>query len=271
MRSSGGLALLLLLAACANGAISSERQRELTQAALEAYDQAVEALRSDPTRAEQLLRSCVGAYEQLIAAGIDNAAIQHNLGNAHFRLRQLGPSILHYRRAQRFDPSNAAIQANLRYARERVEPFLKPAGESELLDRLLFWNQRTSLQHRFWLASLSSLLGWMGLTLWLWRPRRGLLWLALALVGIGLANAGAIGWQLSSERARPAAVVVSDSAPLRTGRGEGFEPVLATPLGAGVEGHIQNERAGWVELRLADGVSGWLPVEAIARVLPRGG
>lgn len=255
-----------LCAGAANAGISPERQSELTQTALNSYDQAIEALRNAPDRAEQLLKNAVGAYDQLIAAGVDNAAIEHNLGNAHFRLRQLGEAILHYRRAERFDPGNTAVAANLRYARERVEPFIKPTGESELFDRLLFWNHYTSLQHRFWLATIASLVGWLGMTIWLWRPRPSLMWASLALVGLGLANAGAISWQLWNESARPPAVVVGGSAQLRTGRGEGFEAVLQQPLGAGVEVSILNERGEWVEVRLADGVSGWLPSGAVKRV-----
>jgi hypothetical protein len=269
------LALTLALA-CVAGAgaataggvetLAPERQRELLRQALSAFDQAVGVTRNDPARAEELYRQSAGAFETLAEHGVRNAALEYNLGNACFRLGELGHAILHYRRAERFEPTDAALRANLEYARNRVEPYIEPGGGRQLVNRLMFWINRTSIQDRFWMASIASIAGWLGLTLRLrWRSR-SLTVLACLLIAVGLANAASVGWQLHDETQRPPAVVVGGEHILRLGRGEGYDPALTQPLGPGVELRTLSQRADWVEVELRDGKSGWLPLNAVEKV-----
>ncbi|MFQ5804880.1 MAG: tetratricopeptide repeat protein [Phycisphaerae bacterium] len=253
-------------AANATQALTPARQRELLRGALNAFDEAVSVVRDDPARAENLYRKSAAALETLRDHGIQNPALEYNLGNAYFRLGQLGRAILHYRRAQRFDPADAALTMNLEYARNRVEPYIKPSGGRELVNRLMFWTNRTSIQERFWLASLGSIVGWLGLAFrlrWLSRPLT-----VVACLGIvfGLANAASVGWQLHDESRHPPAVVVDGEQILRLGRGEGYDPALTQPLGPGVELRILNQRGDWVEIRLRDDKTGWLPAGALERI-----
>jgi uncharacterized protein YgiM (DUF1202 family) len=98
-----------------------------------------------------------------------------------------------------------------------------------------------------------------------WRSR-GLLTLSCLFVVFGLANAASVGWQLHDQTRHPPAVVVSGEHTLRLGRGEGYDPALSQPLGPGVEVRILNQRADWAEVRLADGKTGWLPLQAIVQI-----
>ena len=72
--------------------------------------------------------------------------------------------------------------------------------------------------------------------------------------------------QLLDEHARPHAVVTTPHQKLRAGRGEGYDEVLKQPLGSGVELRVLDTRGDWVEVLLADNVSGWVPLRAITRV-----
>ena len=217
-----------------------ERQRELLREGLNAFDEAVEAIRADPTRAETLYHQAAGAFETLAEHGVRNAALEYNLGNTYFRLGELGRAILHYRRAQRLDPTDATLNANLDYARNRVEPYIKPSGTQQLMTRLMFWTNRASIQNRFWIASLASIAGWLGLMLRLrWRSRALLTLSCLAIV-FGLTNAASVTWQLHDQTRHPPAVVVSGEHTLRLGRGAGYDPALSQPLGPGFEVRILN-------------------------------
>ena len=240
-------------------ASAPERQRELLREALSAFDEAVSVVRDDPARAEQLYRKCAIAFETLADHGVGNAALEYNLGNAYFRLGELGRAILHYSRAQRFDPSDAALTTNLTYARNRVEPYVEPSGGRQLMNRLMFWSHRASIQKRLRLALIASIAGWLALALRLrWRSRPLAVLACLAIV-LGLANAASVGWQLHDEARRPPAVVVGGEHVLRLGRGEGHDPALNQPLGPGVELRILSERGDWVEVQLRDDKTGWLP------------
>lgn len=270
MRVACAIACLSLVAlaviARAADTLTPERQREVVREALNAFDQAVAAARDDAKQAESLYQKAAAGFEALRAAGVDNAALQYNLGNTYFRLGRLGRSIAQYRRAARFAPTDAQILANLNYAREQVEPRIRPSGERALLERIAFWHYTIPLAGRYWISAVCSICGWAALIDWLrarWRPMATA---GVLLVAVGLANAVSVAVQLRTESHTPAAVVVSDEATLRLGRGEGYDPALDQPLGPGVEVRIRNERGGWAEVELFDGQTGWLPLSALERV-----
>ncbi|HUU96220.1 MAG TPA: hypothetical protein VM487_10805 [Phycisphaerae bacterium] len=246
--------------------LSPERRREILRDALNAFDNAVATARDNPTQAEQLYRQAAAAFERLVTDGLRSPALEYNLGNTRFRLGDLGRAVLHYRRAQRLDPGYAKLAGNLKYARDRVEPTINPGGEQRLLRRLLFWHYDTSVRLRFWFTVIASVAGWLGLAIWLRRRWQALAALSALAIVLGLANAASVGWQLHDETRRPPAVVVQGEQVLRLGRGEGYDPAMKQPLGPGVELRVLQQRGDWVEVRLADGQTGWLPAEAIERV-----
>jgi tetratricopeptide (TPR) repeat protein len=61
--------------------------------------------------------SAVTAYTQLVNQGLESAPLYFNLGNACFRSGDLGHAVLYYLRAQRLDPTDPDIAANLDFAR----------------------------------------------------------------------------------------------------------------------------------------------------------
>ncbi len=245
---------------------SPARQHEVLRDALNAYDQAVGSARQDPERATQLYRQAAAGFSALTDAGVHNAALEYNLGNAHFRLGELGRAIVHYRRAQRLAPSDERLAANLRYARDRVEPAIQPSGESRLARQLLFWHYNTSLAQRFVALVACAAAGWLLLTVWLWWRRRAVLMLGLLGVGLALATGVSIRWQVTDEARYPHAVIVADKPYLRLGRGEGSDLALKQPLGPGVELRILQQRGDWIEVRLPNDQTGWLPATAVERV-----
>ncbi len=243
-----------------------ERQRELLREALNAFDEAVGIVRENPAQAEALYRKSAAAFETLAEHGVRNTALEYNLGNTYFRLGELGRAILHYRRAKQLDPTDAALTANLTYARNRVEPYIEPSGTQKLIHRLMFWTNRTSIQDRFWLMVIASIAGWLGLMFRLRRRSRPITTLACLAIVLGLANAASVAWQLHDETHHPPAVIANGEHVLRLGRGEGHDPALSQPLGPGVELQILNQRADWVEVQLPDNQTGWLPASAIKEI-----
>lgn len=246
--------------------LSAARQREILRDALNAYDEAVGIARTDPTRATQLYQQAAGGFQALLDSGVQNAALEYNLGNVHFRLGELGRAVLHYRRARRLDPSAAHLAENLRYARDRVEPAIAPSGQSRLARHLLFWHYQTSVAGRGRALLVFSVIGWGLLLAWLRWRRSTVLLSGLVGVILALACGASIYRQLADEARSPPAVVVGAPQMLRLGRGEGSDLALKQALGPGVELRILQQRHGWVEVRLPDGLTGWLPGDAVERV-----
>ena len=261
------LALLMTASlAAAAGEFPPDRQREILRGALNAFDEATEIARDNPARAEALYRESATALGTLIDDGLRNPSIEYDLGNAQMRLGRTGLAILHYRRGLRMNPAHAKLAANLSYARNRVQPFIEETDESRLARSLLFWHYDTSLGRRVWAAGILSGFGWLLLLLRLSGRRAPLLIPALVSIVISLACCGSVLWELHETASTPAAVVCGSEHILRLGRGEGSDAAMSEPLGPGVELRVIGQRGEWVEVRLVDGLEGWLRAEAIERL-----
>ncbi len=238
---------------------------EVLNAALDAFDQAVELGRSDARAASEQYLAAVRGFEALRESGLRNAWLEFNLGNAYFRLGALGKAICSYRRAAQLAPAAGKIASNLAYARRRVEPAIAaPAGAT--LKPLLFWHERSSAAARFWVAAVCAFLGWFLLLLRLRIRSTALLAIGSACVLISILCAGSLTWQAQELAQRREAVLIRGGVTLRAGRGDGHDAVLQSPLGEGVELRILQQRGDWAEVRLPDGISGWVPLAALERV-----
>ena len=80
----------------------------------------------------------VELYGRILESGVESGELHYNLGNAWFRLGELGPAILHYERARRIMPRDDDLGTNLELARsltvDQVTPvsgsLVSPAGGS---------------------------------------------------------------------------------------------------------------------------------------------
>jgi tetratricopeptide (TPR) repeat protein len=78
---------------------------------------------ADFQKANQLFQDkdyagAIQLYQQILTQGKESAPLYFNLGNAYFKDGDLGRAILYYLKAQRLDPSDDDIKANLDFARK---------------------------------------------------------------------------------------------------------------------------------------------------------
>src|SRR5215467_3632580 len=67
------------------------------------------------------------AYEQVTNSGQVSTALYFNLGNAFFKAGQIGRAIVAYYQAERLNPRDSDLRANLQFARNQVQgPTLTP-------------------------------------------------------------------------------------------------------------------------------------------------
>ena len=69
-------------------------------------------------------------YSQVLKKGYLSKAVYFNLANAHYKLNNVAESIYFYQKAKKLDPSDKAIQNNLKYAKQmrvdEIEPIPRP-------------------------------------------------------------------------------------------------------------------------------------------------
>lgn len=62
-------------------------------------------------------KEAVTAYEAILANGEASAELYFNLGNAHYKLNHVAPSIYYFEKALQLDPTDADIKNNIEFAR----------------------------------------------------------------------------------------------------------------------------------------------------------
>lgn len=211
----------------------------------------------------------LGWYERIVEAGFESSALYYNMGNAHFKLGALGPSVLYYERALRLDPGDPDVRANLELARSLAADEITPLPG-------------------FWVARVFEA--------WVTAIPRSLLRL---IVGLGYVGTGAavIVWVLGNTAtlrrwgARTAvaagglvAVFGSSLFVVELGFLTPTEAVVMHPevsvhsapsderslevfrIHEGTKVRIDEQSGDWAEIVLADGQVGWVDVEAIEEI-----
>ena len=248
------LAVLVVLLASSTAPLIADTPEEIFENGNRAYD--------DGKFAE-----AAEAYRKVLRYQIEDPRVEYNLGNAEFRLGNLGRAILHYERARRIDPSDPDVRQNLAYARslriDRVPEPEQPALVSwiaRLLDRLGADRLAWITLGLVWLAC--ALLAWGLAAPGRWRARHG--WtLAVVLTAVALVGGAWYGTG-HAQAGNPTAVVVAQLADVLAGPGANNATLATVHEGLDVE--VWAEREEWLQVRLPNGVSGWVAREAVELV-----
>ena len=237
--------------------------------------------------AAEQFRGALLRYQRAAAAlGRGNGFLLYNIGNTYLRLGDLGRAVLHYREAQRLIPGDPNLQQSLRHVRSlRHDRIAADAGGS-VLRLVFFWHYAWPLRSRvtlflvavnlLWLLALSRALSRLGPFAALRArlaeaeaARRAGQRIAVAvLAGAGLVTVAA-GGSAAAELLAPgpeAAVIVAPEVTARRGDSDTYQPSFTTPLHAGTELLVIEERNAWFHVALADGRRTWLPAHAVAVV-----
>ena len=119
-------------------------------------------------------------YLEVVDAGVQDARLYYNLGNACFKAGKLGEAILWYERARRLVPHDEDIEANLRFA-NLVKKDRDPQVEDGLgalvaaLVAAYFWPTFNQLSLLFAAAFFAIFV--LGVRWFFAQPRPGALWL----------------------------------------------------------------------------------------------
>jgi len=230
----------------------------LMQLALESPQEAF--ARAEALYQEQRYDEAAGVYESMRALGIEDAALDYNLGNAYFKAGRLGLSVLSYERALVLAPSDEDVRTNLLYANELVAD----AVEEAPLPLAVRWavDVYRSLQPNFLAILLSAafVLGGAALTLVLYDAspqwRSSAIVVLVICATLALASGGALASKVDAVTNRVEAIVLTENAYVRSGPGDA-NPRLAE-IHEGLKVRVISEREGWYQVTLANGLTGWL-------------
>ncbi len=203
-------------------------------------------------------------YETLAEKNPYAGVLYFDLGNAYYRLGNLGSSILAYERALVRDPRNLDIKTNLAYVRNSLEYQVEDKRNWYLraLEQLLkfFTNREASLIAAA--ALFLFLLSWVFVLYFRpnlpWGPLRKVL-LLIAAVTLSFFSAKYFQVQKFGD-----AIVMAKSAEVRYGPSQSDQ--VAFKLGEGLKVYVMEDREGWSRVYVASGETGWIADDKIAKV-----
>ncbi len=240
--------VLLLLAAVSPAALSPSSE--------ESFFRANEAYRDGDYEA------AAEGYRNLLDEGAAKGHLFYNLGNAFFRMDDLGRAILFYERARILLPRDADLRFNLEHARDRLRDAVPE--DRDFIGEAFFWIDAVTLEEVFWLFALVNLLFWT--VRLLRRFSSSEIWYyGFVLLLILWLTAGAslvMKWHRGATDDR--AVVLPAELLVRAGPDEG-DTVLFR-LHAGTVVRRERSEFDWSLIRLTDGKRGWTELERVESI-----
>ena len=203
----------------------------------------------------------VELYKRILESGVESGELHYNLGNAWFRLGEVGPAILHYERARRIMPRDGDLRANLELARSLTVDQVTPLPGFWIFRVARWWVDLLSrpvllaVVTLAWLTALAALIvaisGW-GETLLAWSRRVAVTAGVVTLVfGLSL-----VARELEVGRSDEA-VIMAEAAAVHSAPADDQELLIFT-VHEGTKVRVERRSDAWAEIVLEDGKVGWV-------------
>lgn len=203
----------------------------------------------------------ISIYEEILSENQHSAALYFNLGNAHYKLGEIAPSIYYYEKALLLDPNDPEIRNNLGFARNMTLDAIQPLPETDLkrlYDKLIFFFSQDTWAYLgvgFMLLFVAGYLLFMALQLP--NQKRVALIGGAAALFLSLASTAMAYLQYRAYRADRPAIVFDEVVAARS------EPnprsTEAFVLHEGTKVQLLDTLDTWQKVELADGQTGWMP------------
>lgn len=203
----------------------------------------------------------IANWKQIIDKGAHSSALYFNLGNAHYKLNQIGPSIYYYEKALQISPNDKDIKMNLAFAENTRVDVIEP------LPKTVFskWYNNIAgvLTYEGWAltALIFSMLVVGFFLLYYFNISEGKkrLFFTSALVTVCLLlGAISMAYMTFGDVQKDApAIIFAESTDVKTA--PKMSSAVAFILHEGTRVQILNSDGDWLRISLADGKDGWIP------------
>ena len=197
------------------------------------------------------------AYEKL-SAQVSHEDLYLNLGNAYFRIGNIGQAIWSYEKGHILSPRDQDINYNLNYVQAQVRYRIQPPDDFFLV---AFYRAIIEKLTILDLLTISGIL-FMGLGVLYMIRNNGFIFGKIdgLIQSVLITAVIATGWIMLDKY--QAAIVISSvvdvrSAPIARGENVVFR------IHEGTKVDISTSQPGWVEVILLDGKKGWIPSEDV--------
>jgi tetratricopeptide (TPR) repeat protein len=210
-------------------------------------------------------QTAIALYGQILEEDLHSAELYFNLGNAHYKLNEIGPSIYYYEKALLLDPNDSEIKNNLAYAQnmrlDAIENMPKTTLNKVYDDVLgvFSFDQWAKLAVILSMAFVATYLFYYFSRSALKKRIAFISSMVILFWGIVCVTLSYLGYQ-QYKNDNPAIVFAEEvkitSEPNSRGQ-------VVFTLHEGTKVNVLDEFEGWSKIKIADGQTGWLPAEHI--------
>ena len=201
-------------------------------------------------------------YSQLIAEGYKSGQVYYNLGNAYFKMNDLGRAILNYERAFLQTPRDADLKFNLNIAQDQTRDAIP---NSQNLAGLLFsWLDSINLDELFWGFALINASFWINFLSRLFIKTELTYYLFIILIIFWLGTGVSLGVKSYQFRSDSRAVVLDKE--IGVYAGPDVSDTILFKLHQGTIVHHERAGDGWSLIRLSDKKRGWVKHQVVERI-----
>ena len=244
----------------ARAGLPSGEVQEIFREANYLFRQANGAVGDDPEKARELYRKSAMRFERLVReGGIHNGKLYYNIGNAYFRMEDLGRAVLNYRRALETMPNDVNLHQNLAFARAKCLDRIEVEQKTRVLETLFFWHYDLPGKVRSTVFAVCFILTWLLAASRIFVRSTTLGWLLSLSALLTAAFLGSLVTDSVQRQREEPGVVISDQVVARKGDSETYEKSFTEPLHTGTEFALLEARREWCHIELADGRQCWVP------------
>lgn len=207
-------------------------------------------------------------WKKIIDNGEESVELYFNLGNANYKLNNIGPSIYYYEKALQLQPNDDDIKTNLAFAENARIDVIEP------LPKTVFsrWYQTVSgvFTYNGWaIVSIIGVVLFVGLFLLYWfsiSETKKRVYFSTSILSIVICIAAlvmAFQTYMDFNQDQPA-IIFSESTEVKSEPNMGSE--TAFELHEGTKVQIIGSDQNWVRIALADGKDGWMPVNDLKQL-----
>lgn len=206
-------------------------------------------------------QEAITQWMKILEAGEHSTAVYYNLGNAHYKLNNIGPSIYYYEKALKLSPNDSEVLNNLAFANNATIDIIEP------LPKTIFAK---------WDTAISGLLDYEG---WAWlsvmammlfsvlflsyyyvgvSSKKRLLFVASMLAILIFITSIVMSFRVYERQLndRPA-IIFAESTEIKNEPNMGSETTFVLHEGTKVQ--LLETEDNWVRIVIADGKEGWMP------------
>jgi tetratricopeptide (TPR) repeat protein len=211
----------------------------------------------------------LGSYLRIVEAGLESGELYYNIGNAYFKLGDLGHSIVYYERAHRLLPRDQDLLANLELARSLTADEITPLPGFWLFRVVAWWVNLLAEPLLIVVVAAAYLLS-MG-TLMAVILRRGTVlaawgrWVAIAAAAVAVVFGSNLAVRELGIGQSPEAVVIVEEVPVHSAPTDDSSLIVFT-IHEGTKVRIDRSADDWLEIVLADGKVGWVRSDVVETI-----